>query len=350
MADGLLESSALSAFCGSVSTMLAAGIQTDEAVHMLGENRSDSRFRQVCTEVYGDLIRGESLADAMSRSGAFPTYAVDMARAGETSGRLEAALRNLDHYYDEESRLFAKLRTSVSYPAALICIMAVILAFTVAYILPVFVSVYENMTGSLTSGSFGFVGASISIGWVALACTLIMGALVLSGMLMARTEAGRERLISSLERVPFTRDAMYQVALSRFTATIATYVSSGVTSEHAMEQAMRTVTHSALREKLSRAYDAMVDVENPRSLVQAFTESDIYEPVYARMLAVGNRTGGLDEVLEQLSDVYFDDAITQIDLLIAKVEPLLAGFLTITVGGTLVAVMLPLVGIMRSIG
>ena len=68
------------------------------------------------------------------------------------------------------------------------------------------------------------------------------------------------------------------------------------------------------------------------------------------MLAVGYRAGSLDDVLENLSDVYFDDAINQVDLLIAKVEPILAGFLTLTVGGTLVAVMLPLVGIMRSIG
>jgi len=350
MAEGLLESSALSAFCGSISTMLAAGIQTDEGVHMLSENRSDSRFRQVCAEVYTQLIRGNTLADAMRTTGAFPTYAVDMVTAGENSGRLEAALHNLDHYYDEENRLFRKLRTSVSYPAALLCIMAVILAFTVFFILPVFINVYENMSGSLTSGSFSFVGVSIAIGWVALIVTLVATVTVLSGMFIARTEDGRERMMVLLEKVPFTRKAMYQIALSRFTATIATYVSSGVTSENAMRDAMKTVTHAQLKAKLEQAYAKMIDAENPRSLVQAFTESDIYEPVYARMLAVGNRAGSLDDVLEHLSDVYFDDAITQVDLLIAKVEPVLAGFLTLTVGGTLVAVMLPLVGIMRSIG
>ena len=350
MAESLLESSALSAFCGSVSTMLAAGIQTDEAVHMLAENRSESQFKQVCADVYTQLIRGNSLANSMQSTGAFPRYAVDMVRAGEQSGRLEAALHNLDHYYDEESRLFTKLRTSVSYPAALLCIMAIILAFTVVYILPIFISVYENMTGSLTGGSFSFVNASITIGWVALIFTLVMTSCVLAGMFVARTEAGREHILTLMEKVPFTKDAMYQIALSRFTAAIATYVASGITSEAAMKEAMKIVTNDELKAKLERAYQSMIDPENPRSLVQAFTENDIYEPVYARMLAVGDRTGGLDDTLAHLSDVYFDDAIAQIDLLIAKVEPILAGFLTITVGGTLVAVMLPLVGIMRSIG
>ena len=350
MAEGLLESSALCAFCGSVSTMLAAGIQTDEAVHMLSENRTDTRFRQVCSEVYTQLIRGNSLAEAMASTGAFPQYAIDMVTAGESSGRLEGALHNLDHYYDEESRLFAKLRTSVSYPAVLLCIMSVILAFTVAFILPVFINVYENMTGSLTSGSFGFVSASIAMGWLALAITLVASAVVLGALFVSRTEDGRERLLTLLEKVPFTSRAMYQIALSRFTATIATYVSSGITAERALAESMATVKHAELKAKLERAYARMVDPENPRSLVQAFTEDDIYDPVYERMLAVGYRAGSLDDVLEHLSDVYFEDAINQVDLLIAKVEPILAGFLTLTVGGTLVAVMLPLVGIMRSIG
>ena len=293
MAEGLLESSALCAFCGSVSTMLAAGIQTDEAVHMLSENRSDSRFRQVCSAVYTQLIRGNSLADAMASTGAFPQYAIDMVTAGESSGRLEGALHNLDHYYDEESRLFAKLRTSVSYPAVLLCIMAVILAFTVAFILPVFINVYENMTGSLTSGSFGFVSASIAIGWVALLITLVASALVLAAMVISRSESGRERLITVLEKVPFTRRAMYQIALSRFTATIATYVSSGITAERALAESMATVTNEELKVKLARAYERMVDPDNPRSLVQAFTEDDIYDPVYERMLAVTSRTSTL---------------------------------------------------------
>lgn len=350
MADTLLESTALSAFCGSIATMLSAGIQTDEAVHMLSENRSDSQFRRVCTQVYGGLIGGKSLAEAMEATGAFPHYAIEMVGAGESSGRLEPALHNLDHYYDEETRLFAKLRSSVSYPAALLCIMSIILAFTVAVILPIFVNVYENMSGSLTSGSFGFVGASIAIGWVALAITVIATVIVLVTMFVARNEAGREKIIAILERLPATHEAMYQIALSRFTATIATYVSSGINTENAMLSAMRTVTHVELKRKLQRAYETMIDPENPRSLVQAFTENEIYEPIYTRMLAVGNRSGSLDGILEQLSDTYFDDAVTQVDLLIGRIEPVLAAFLTVTVGGTLIAVMLPLIGIMRSIG
>ena len=92
MAEKLLESSAISAFCDSVATMLSAGIQTEEAVHMLAEKREQSHFKTVCDGVYTKLIEGVGLADAMESTGAFPAYTIEMVRIGETSGRIERVL------------------------------------------------------------------------------------------------------------------------------------------------------------------------------------------------------------------------------------------------------------------
>ena len=173
MAKPKLDSAGISLFCESVAMMLAAGIQTDEAVGMLSEDIGDVALQATCESVYGRLCAGDTLAVAMKASGAFPRYAVDMVGVGEASGRLEEVLRSLGVYYDEEDRLFAKIRSSVGYPAALLCIMSIILAFTVIIILPVFEDVYVSMAGSLTDGSSGAVGVSVAIGWVALGITLI---------------------------------------------------------------------------------------------------------------------------------------------------------------------------------
>ena len=350
MAQDLLESSALSAFCGSIATMLQAGIQTEEAVLMLSENREESRFQEVCNSVYDSLIEGETLATGMEHSGGFPKYAIDMVGTGEKSGHLEQVLRNLEMYYDEEDRMFTKLQSSVGYPAALLCIMAVILAFTVLVILPVFTNVYENMAGSLAAGSFTSVGASTAIGWVALAITVIFAAA--SVWLVARTgsETGRAGVMRLFESIPLTSGAMYQLALSRFTAALATFVSSGITNEEAMSQAIETVDHAKLKARLTVARDSMVDLDNPRSMAQAISENDVFEPLYARMLNVGMRSGSADETLAQLSSTFFDDAVVRIERALDYMEPLLAAFLTVAVGATLIAVMLPLVGIMGSIG
>ena len=350
MAQTMLEGSAISAFCGGVAVMISAGIQTDEAVYMLSDEHEDSHFKSICTAIYVDLANGNALSDAMEATAAFPEYAIAMVRAGEEAGRVEQVLRRLDVYYEEEERTYAKLRASVSYPAALMGIMSVILAFAVAFILPVFIGVYDNLTGTLTAGSFSSMNISIIIGWVALAITLVSTFAVVALTVLSRTQNGRERMIGLFEKLPFTRDAMYQLALSRFTAALSTYVSSGLNTEAAMHASMEFVTNPKLRAKVSAAYEAMIDPKNPRSLAQAISEHDVFEPLYARMLSVGHETGSSDEMLSRLSQIFFEDALERIDKIIDRIEPLFAAFLTITVGATLIAVMLPLIGIMRSIG
>ena len=323
MAEKLLESSAVSAFCSSTATMLAAGVQTDEAVHMLSENREQSHFKRVCDQVYAKLAEGLDLADSMEATGAFPTYAVEMVRVGEASGRTERVLRSLGRYYESERRSFAKLQNSVGYPAALLCIMSIILLFTVIVILPIFTSTYDDMSGSLTAGSFSMVGISVGIGYVALAIVLIATVVAVVISALSRSESGRARVTKLMQRFPATNQAMYQLALSRFT--------------------------NALARKLEGTLNGMIDLDNPRSLGQAIVENEVFEPAYGRMLLMGTRSGSTDEVLSHLSDIFFEDANAQIDSVVDSVEPTLAAFLTIAVGATLIAVMLPLIGIMGSI-
>ena len=350
MADRQLESSALSAFCGSFATMLAAGIQTEEAALMLSENREHSRFQEVCSTVYAHLVEGSTLSEAMEASGGFPQYAVNMVRTGEESGHLETVLRNLEMYYDEEDHMFEKLRSSIGQPAALLVIMAVILAFTVIVILPVFRATYMNMAGTLASTSMATVGASTVIGVVSLAITVVLAIFALWLMIASKSERGRQRVMSLFEHLPGFKRAMAQLALSRFTAALATYVSSGITNEEAMHRATETVDNPQLKERLEKAAESMVDLDNPRSLAQAIGEFDIFEPLYARLLVVGMRSGSTEETLAQLSNTFFDDAIMQIDRLIDRIEPAFAAFMTVAVGATLIAVMLPLIGIMGAIG
>lgn len=350
MAKQLLESSALSAFCGSMATMIAAGIQTDEAVLLLGENRERSRFQEACATVYEHVVAGSTLADAMEASGAFPPYAVHMVATGEQSGHLEEVLRNLEMYYDEEDRLFVKLSQSISYPAALLAIMCAILAFTTFVILPVFQGVYEGLASSLVAGSLTSASTSQLIGRAAFALVAICAAAAIWLYVESTTERGRQRVMRLLERIPITRKAMYQLALSRFTAVLATYVSSGIISEEALRRAADTVEHRRLRRRLERAHESMSSLDNPRSLAHAIDEAEVFEPIYARMLNVGSRSGSADEALAQFSEAFFDDAVGQIDHALDLVEPLFAAFLTAAVGVTLVAVMLPLISVMRVIG
>lgn len=350
MSTKILESSALSAYCESIAMMLSAGIQTDEAVYLLGETGEDSDFRRACNAVYRGLIEQKPFAQAMAESGAFPQHLIAMVTVGERTGRLESVLVSLADYYEEEDRLFAKVKSAVAYPAALLAIMSVILLFTVSAILPVFVGVYEGLSGTLTTGSYAYVNASIIIGWIAFGVTVLGTLIVICGMIIARTPKGRLQIIALFRKLPLTKRPLERLALGSFTSTLTTYVASGLDAETALKQSLEKVDHKALQNKIRAAYEEMIDPEKMKSLSQAIYDNAIFEPVYARMLVVGSRSGTTESVLAYLSKTYLDDSIAQIDRLIDSIEPTLAAFLTISVGATLIAVMLPLIGIMGSIG
>lgn len=350
MASKLLDSGTLSAFCESMAIMFSAGIQTDEALHLLGENMQDDDFKDVVDEVYREVVGGKSLAAAMKKTKAFPEYALDMVEAGEFAGRLENTLVSLAKYYDEENRLFSKIKSAVAYPAALLAIMTIILFFTAMVILPVFNNVYEGFAGSLTSGSYLFVQVAIIIGWIALALSFIATVVVVVGVIQARTPKGRMSLLKSFERMPVTREPLRQMAIGRFTSALAIYVASGINADTAMGETVGMVTNKEIRGKLEKAREEMVDPQKVKSLAQAIYDNNIFDPIYSRMLVVGSRSGSLESVLESLSGSFFDDSIARLDRVIDSVEPALAAFLTVAVGATLISVMLPLIGIMGSIG
>lgn len=350
MAKPKLDSAGISLFCESVAMMLAAGIQTDEAVGMLSEDIGDVALQATCESVYGRLCAGDTLAVAMKASGAFPAtpwiwWAWARPRAAWRKCCAPSASTTT-----RSDRLFAKIRSSVGYPAALLCIMSIILAFTVIIILPVFEDVYVSMAGSLTDGSSGAVGVSVAIGWVALGITLICAIVAVGAAIACRSEAGRIAVMHLMEKFPATRPAMEQLAVSRFASALAAYTASGINTDEAMRRAIEVVEHEGLKAKATAAYGLMIDAESPRSLAQAISEAEVFEQIHARLLTIGTRSGSLDAALDRLSANFFDDAILQIDAAIDNIEPALAAFLTIAVGATLISVMLPLIGIMGSIG
>lgn len=350
MAKRMLESGTLSTYCESIAVMLSAGIQTDEAVSLFADNMTDARLKKVCDSIYEGLIGGNPLSVSMAKTGVFPRYALDMIAAGEFSGHLENTLVSLSSYYSEESRLAAKVKSAIAYPATLLIIMAAILAFIVSIILPVFVDVYKGFSGDLTAGSYSYIQASIVIGWVALAIILICTAVMIIAIVMSRSSSGRIKLLNILEKTPITKEPLRQLAVGRFTSALVTYVASGIASDTAMKEATAMVTHKGLKKQLEGAYQEMIDPETMKSLAQTIYDNDIFESIYARVLVVGSQSGSLEAILLSLSNSFFEDSIRKIDNLIDSVEPALAGFLTISVGATLIAVMLPLIGIMGSIG
>ncbi|WP_251159048.1 type II secretion system F family protein [Caniella muris] len=348
MGKPAMDDGTISAFCETVALLMAAGIQTDEAVAMVAEDAADG-LRPVYRTMYDRLAQGATLAQAMAASKAFPAYVQVMAAQGARMGRLEETLLALARRYGDEARLLDRLRTGLGYPAALLCVMSVVLGFTVMGVLPVFTDVYESLSGSLTEGSFSQVATAMAVGWAALAATVAAAAASLAAVAMTGSPRGRARLTALLERFPPTREAAYGLALSRMVAALATGISAGVNADDAMADAVSGVEHPVLAARARAALDLMVDPRDPEGLIPALVKARVVDPVYARLLGATARTGALDETLDDLSRDLADEATGSLMAAIDGVEPVLSAFLSVAVGATLLAVMLPLVGVMASL-
>ena len=350
MAKALLGSADCATFFRSVATMLSVGVQADEAVFMVADSDDDDALKEAAHSVYRSLLEGKHLSVAMRDAGCFPEQALTLVESGEKTGHLDDTLRSLAEYYDEETRLMSKVRSSVVYPCVLLCVLSIVLAFTVGAILPVFEGVYESMVGSLAASSFSAIDVGIGIGWVALIVTLVFTLISLVAFIASKTNGGRNKLISLAEKMPFARRAFYDLSLSRFTASLASFTAAGQNSDDAVGHALQTVENKDLRAKVTKAYKSMAATSPANSMVQAFAAYKVLDGQRLRMLAFGLRSGSMDSVLRSMSNEFFDEAVDGMDALLDKIEPILSGFVTVAVGVTLIAVMLPLVGMMGAIG
>lgn len=349
MANKQLESLAISVFCENMAMMLGAGIGAEEAAGLLGEDSTQGSFHDAAKSVQKFLLlQGGTLSKAVAESGYFPAYVSDMIRVGESAGRIEQTLRSLAGYYASRSRLETKLKSAVLYPLVLLVLMAAILGVLLAKVLPVFAGVYTSLAGDLTSSSYGYIRVAYGIGWLALAVTVLVALVLIAATVASRTSKGLDTLKRMAEHLPVLSGIAQQLSLANFTEVLMIYVASGVDVDSAMEAAGKMVDNEAVAQKVDACRRQMK--EKGVGLATAVYEQKLFEPLYGRMLVSGARSGSLEPVLERLTDLFSQDARMRIDRAVDRVEPFMSAFLTVTVGIALISTMLPLIGILGSIG
>ncbi len=336
----------VSAFCESMAMMIQSGIQTDEAVALLQGGQHGGILEQGLEEMRLLLEQGSTLADAMKSADAFPDFAVRMVAAGESSGRLEDVLFRLARYYAGQKTLSEKLRGAVTYPAVMLLLIVAVLAVMLAIVLPAFYSVYDRLTGSLAASSYAYIRWAGVFCTVALAVMVLLTLALLVGLLLWKS-GRRGPVLALLERLPRCRSILHTHALYRFTSAVSTFLASGEMQDDAVLAAIPMADSAPLEKKLHSLVGRM---EEGHSLAQATYEEELFEPVYGRMLLAGERSGGLENVLERLTQLLEEDGSRQVDRLVDLVGPVLSGILMAVIGLTLISVMLPLIGMMNAIG
>lgn len=348
MAVQILSEEQISVFCRSLAMMLRSGVTMQEAVELFVQDGDDASplLHSTAQQMEKALGEGQSFAQSARDTGAFPEYALGVFSMAELSGRLDEVLDRLADYYDRQHALNERLRSTLTYPVALLLMMCGVLSVLVFSVLPMFVRVYNSLTGSLAASSYAYVLAASLIGRVSLVLAVAVSAVLLVLTVMLHTQKGREKLNGPMERSRFTRKAARQLAVSQMADTVSTMLASGAEEDSALEQCIRQTSHTGLRTALQACRS---DMQQGTGMAQAFLRHKVLPPLYARMLQGGSESGSLPAAMESVALRMGQEAENALCRLIDDIEPVLIGFLTVSVGFTLLSVMLPLLGILSAV-
>ena len=347
MSKQKLDHLGVSAFCESMAMMARSGIQTDEAIELLqsGKQHTGGVLEEGLRIMKEQTDMGYGLSYAMKESGIFPDYALQMVEVGETSGRLEDVLFQLAKYYADQKTISEKLRNAVTYPAAMLVLIIAVLAVMLVMVLPAFTDVYNNLTGSLASSSYSYVRWAYGFCWLALVVMVILAGGLLIGLYMWNN-GKRASVEAVLRKNRMCATILESHGMFRFTSALATFLASGHMQDEAVLNSIPMVEYKPVEDKLNKCVRHM---EEGHSIAQAAYDEDLFEPVYGRMLLAGERSGNMENVLSRLTELLEENCLHQVDQLVGIIDPLLSGVLMVTVGLSLLSVMLPLIGMMNSV-
>ena len=338
-----LTSEELYAFSDEMGMMISSGVSSIQAITMMLDESEGGQELELLTEMEQVVAESGSLSKAIDQSGVFPDYFVEMAKMGETTGKMDTVLKNLAAHYSREMAISSAIRSAVTYPLMMVAMMLVIIIVLVTEIMPVFNRVFKQLGGTMDGLSAGFlsVGTFMKSNWVIL--LIILLALVIYMIVANKTNWGKSRRLNMLYKSRRFKSIHSKIATSRFASAMAMTLSSGMDVMQALDVSGRIVNAPDFEAKVEKCKDSFAE---SMDIGKAFSLSGIFGGLYGKMAILGAKTGNMENVLEKVAATYQEEADEEINDLIAVVEPTLVIILSVIVGIILLSVMLPLLNIM----
>ncbi len=324
-----------------LATLIRAGVPLVDSITALVDQVEKEALVRVLTAVRESLKAGTSFAKSLEvHPKIFPPLFVNMVAAGEASGTLESVLERLADFMETQARLKGKVTAALAYPVLMMFIGAVMVSVLMISVVPKVVSIFDNLgqelpwyTELLIFTSNMFAG----YWWLML---IVLGGSIYGFQRWRKTEAGRLQWHKFILRVPIFGRLNLLVAVARFARTLSTLLASGVPLLTAMD-IVKNVLGNALLEGVVAT--AIGSIREGESIAEPLKRSGEFPPMVTHMIAIGERTGQLEQMLENVSRAYEADVETKVVALTSLLEPIMIVFLGGIVGFIAMAILMPLV-------
>lgn len=342
-----LEAEDLAWFCEQIALVQKSGIGIHDGVSLLADSTDDQRQLSVLKRLESELKSMIPLSAAMQNVGGFPPYLIRMSEIGEVSGNLDRVMTNLSDFYQRDAELRRKLRSALIYPVVLLVMMAAVIILLIVRVLPIFSEILTAFGGEMPGVSLALLNFGLFLGrngWWLLPLIIF---LVVAMVLWFKQQRGRLMLEKFKTRAPFIGSIYRQIYAARFSLALSYLISSGIDLDTSLKMTEDMLDNELIRRKIISCREQISSGKDP---FEALQETELFPKIFARMLALGSRTGTLDQVMGKISKAYESDVQNRLSRLTSLVEPLLVIILSLIVAVILLTVMLPLIEIMSSIG
>ncbi len=341
-----LSNMEVSAFCSQMAMILHSGIFVMEGISIMLEDTRDSEERALLEQVDKALQETGILHEALRKTGAFPEYMLQMIRIGEETGKLDEVLSALSTYYDREASIAQTIKNAVTYPLIMVFMMLLVILVLVTKVMPIFDQIFQQLGNEMTGFSRAVLNLGIAINRYSAVLLVLVILLAAAALYFGKSRKGRRQFHSFAIHISFIRSFMERLTACRFAGGMSLTLSSGMSPEECLKLTSGLIGEEGFGKKIDVCQKA---IENGQELSEALTDAEIFTGIYARMASIGDRTGALDEVMQEIADRYQEEIDLKFTGIIGALEPTLVIILSLIVGMILLSVMLPLMGIMSSL-
>ena len=331
----------LQVFARQFATMIAAGVSVVAALVTLEEQTDDKYLAEVLGDVRSDVEGGVILSKALARHPkVFNRLFVAMVEAGESSGTLDTVLDRVAVQIEKETQIKRRVKSAMVYPAVVITFACLVLTFMLMFIIPVFVSVFDQLHGQLPMPTQIVMHMSYAMRHWWFVIFPAIGAMIFAFRRYKRTERGRQVWDRFKLRIPMRiGDVVHKIALARFSRTLSTLLSSGVDIIKALEITGATsgnwVVEQSLAEIRTRVHEGV-------PISQPLQDDPVFPAMVGQMVKIGEETGELDAMLGKVADFYEDEVDSSIQSLTSIIEPVLMIGVGAMVGTIVIAMYMPM--------
>ena len=348
--SGKVKSKVLTAFTRQLATLVDAGLPLLRGLRVLEKQERNPTLKSIIAELALSIEGGSTFSEGLAQHPkVFNRLYVNMVKAGELGGVLEVVLTRLSEFMEKAQKIKGKVIAAMFYPVAVLVVAVAILIILMVKVVPQFKSVFEGMLEGAQLPAFTRLVLGISEAVKDHIVYTAAGAavLVVLFMLFLKTKFGRFAFDKFKLKMPVIGPVVSKVAISRFTRTLGTLVSSGVPILQALTIVKETAGNVIVANAVNAVHESVKEGETITAPLEA---SGVFPPMVISMVDVGEQTGALPEMLLKIADNYDEEVDNAVAAMTSLLEPIMIVFLAVIVGSIVIAMFLPLIDLMNRVG